>query len=133
MKGLERKLELMTSALDRAEQQISSMKKDISAAEQDKARLEAALASASVGQNGVEGGPVSPQNGAGSGGAGPGSNGSSQLCRTCRERPASCVVMPCMHLLYCRPCLDEAHKTAKVCPGCETPCLSVMDVQLSLQ
>jgi len=133
VKSLERKLELMTSALDRAEQQITSMQKDVATAAEEKGRLEAALASAAGRSNGEDGG-AAVQNGfpgetARNGSSGPSSE---RLCRMCRERPASCVVMPCMHLLYCRPCLDTAQKTAKVCPGCETACLSVMDVQLEL-
>ena len=138
--ALERRLEVMTSALERAEQQISAAEKEAAAAKAENERLQAALQHAASSSAATD---ANGNNNVNNGGAAEASEGKAAaaaapprglLCMSCGQRPPNCVVMPCMHFLYCRECLDKAHKDKdrKVCPGCETQCFSVMDVQLTL-
>eukprot|EP00873_Tetraselmis_striata_P016405 jgi/Tetstr1/436669/TSEL_025464.t1 len=117
LKYLQKREEVMTSSMARADQTIDELKRKVEAAESSKAALERQLKG---------------QGGGGKGGGGGGGGGGGLLCHGCRKGPPTCVVVPCLHLMFCRDCIDAAHAKAKLCPACFAPCVSVMDVHISL-
>jgi Zinc finger, C3HC4 type (RING finger) len=41
-------------------------------------------------------------------------------CIACTDHIATCVVIPCGHMVVCGPCASELQKTTKRCPACMT-------------
>jgi Zinc finger, C3HC4 type (RING finger) len=41
------------------------------------------------------------------------------FCTTCSEHIATCVMVPCGHMVICGPCASELQKTTNRCPACE--------------
>ena len=54
----------------------------------------------------------------------------SELCQICFERQRNCVIMPCIHFLYCGRCITE-HKSKgdSRCPTCRGPMNGELEVR----
>lgn len=39
-------------------------------------------------------------------------------CRLCQQRPRNCVVLPCLHFLYCDNCFKAHCSASPACPAC---------------
>ncbi|KAJ3681779.1 hypothetical protein LUZ60_014352 [Juncus effusus] len=56
--------------------------------------------------------------------------GSARLCKVCRHRTASVVLLPCRHLCLCESC-DVAAACEGACPVCHCVCTGCVQVFLS--
>uniref|UniRef100_A0A061R109 Helicase n=1 Tax=Tetraselmis sp. GSL018 TaxID=582737 RepID=A0A061R109_9CHLO len=119
IRNLKLNMDVMTGALSKAKQDAAEMERRAAAAEAELSRMRQPSANGATAEAPVEQEPL------------PGYEAAS--CVLCRTRPRACVVIPCMHLLCCRQCLEQRQReTGRVCPGCGTECASVLDVRLGL-
>ncbi|EFN58285.1 expressed protein [Chlorella variabilis] len=42
------------------------------------------------------------------------------MCRMCRSVQRNCVVLPCLHFLYCEVCIKQHCNTSPSCPACNS-------------
>ena len=58
-----------------------------------------------------------------------------KLCQICFDRQRDCILMPCLHFVYCRRCVnqhrDQNGNSAK-CPACNTVLTGQLDCKLNL-
>ena len=58
-----------------------------------------------------------------------------KLCQICFDRQRDCILMPCLHFVYCRLCVnrhrDQNGNSAK-CPACNTIITGQFDCKLNL-
>ena len=60
---------------------------------------------------------------------------SAKLCQICFDQPRSCILIPCLHLVYCNECVNKhrgQNESNAKCPACNTLITGQLSCKLHL-